>query len=45
MTNLCFLFCKKEEPEPEYFTRTSFLKYWKTRGHKNIFACPKTKKN
>lgn len=45
MTNLCFLFCTKKqdsfctknEDAEEYFTRTSFLKYWKDRGHKNIF--------
>lgn len=44
MTNLCILFRNKLDSEPEYFTRTSFLKYWKDRGH-DIFACPKTKKN
>lgn len=45
MTNLYFLFSTKNEDVEEYFTRTSFLKYWNERGHKNIFACPKTKKN
>lgn len=43
MTNLCFLSCTKNDDDTEeYFTRTSFLKYWKNRGNKNIFE---TKKN